>query len=127
MQVFCVSFLLHSFEMEVVSFPAIQFASQRGSNPVLVYRLPDDDSMCYKFSVKKSIASGGFYYECYGCRQAKKLDETLVKRSILSIKVTQDYLSFNSDPTLTDHFCETFLYKDIQVTQIYRYLFGNRQ
>jgi hypothetical protein len=106
---------------EIARFPAIIRVSETGKHPILIHRLINNASKCYKFQ-RKCVTRDGIaqYYSCYGCCEAKKRLEEYKQQTVSTIRVSLDNRNFKTDPELLDHFCEEFEYSNVEAVQIYR-------
>lgn len=91
-------------------------------HPLLIYRLPTNQDLCFKFKyLRSNNNSNGYSYVCVGCKQAQKLSDGI---TVNSLRVSNDYTSFLSDPEELNHVCQEkgfiFYYLDANVQQVYR-------
>jgi hypothetical protein len=109
-------------------FPAPSIQSQSGKHCVLIYRLVENLTKCYKFHRSNSARDKSYhYYVCVGCENLKRNTEEHSKRSLPSINVAADYSSFLSNPALYPHFCgdeDLFEFTQVSVQGIYRLAFN---
>jgi hypothetical protein len=109
-------------------YPAIKGRSKKGTHPLLVYPSPTEDGRYYKFGHKKTN-NDSFSYRCMGCQSA--YDNKHANVVVKSIKVSADYSEFLTDPedVHLQHSCGnlgyTFDQLDVEIQQIYRYVFRN--
>jgi hypothetical protein len=104
-------------------YNAVVCASQTRKWPMLAYQLPNDK--CFKFVYIKSSRDGlEHFYQCYGCREAKKEHDELKDVSISTIHVSSDFSRFVEDPESLTHSCVDYnkLFDSLGVaaTELYR-------
>ncbi len=100
-----------------MAFRAEKATSKSGKYPLLVYRLAEDNSKCYKFKWKRTNKSS-FAYNCVECVDIANYDENV--GAINSLQVKKDYSEFLSNPESIGHFCEPLTYLDVNIEQTYR-------
>lgn len=102
-------------EQEDEGFPAQVGISKRGSHPLLIYRLTEDEDLCFKFMWKRTNKAD-MSYVCLGCQSARDGGHECV---VTSIRVKNN--RFLSDPEALDHGCidhdYTYEYLEADVQQ----------
>jgi hypothetical protein len=90
--------------------------SKSSKHPLLLYRLPNDPTRCYKYQFKREKPTC-YVYICFGCTEIRKsIDGVTVK----SIGVSNDYIRFLMNPEDQEHVCTAFEYLAAGVQQLYR-------
>jgi hypothetical protein len=91
--------------------------SEQGKHPLLLYRSTTNTDLCFKFSCKRTNKDS-HGYACVGCQEAYNNRNEI---TINTVRVSEDYSKFLSDPELLDHPClelnYTFRYTNSVVQQ----------
>jgi hypothetical protein len=103
-----------------MAYLAEKSLSKSGTNPLLIYRLANDEGKCYKFKLKR-VNRNDFSYVCLGCETTIEVDGP---GSVRSVRVKADYTEFLSDPEAIGHFCKPLSYLAADIEQKYRYNFN---
>lgn len=76
-------------------FEAISFDSERGVNPIMIYRLKSDPSKCFKFIRRRDSC-----YKCKNTRLATKFSECVLFFDVINIIYLSLSLIIGSNPVI---------------------------